>query len=113
MDHTLQTLGHTQSQSQDKASQYVVYVFKRNLDIGAGYVSQVLPAAMERLNWQRDSINDDLVSALTRAEMALQDENVKRVQVFEQKRDKDGHFRTGRMMRHYGPNWLQRLLGLS
>lgn len=93
--------------------QFVVYVFKQSNNGGAGYVSKSLASSMARLNWQRDSVNDDLVSALTRAEMALHNQDVKRVQVFEQKMDSDGHYRVGRMIRHYGANWLQRLLGIG
>ncbi len=93
--------------------QYVVYVFKHSTHDASGYVSKTLPAGMVRLNWERDSLNDDLISALTRAEMALQKDNIKRVQVFEQRADSDRHYRIGRMVRHYGSNWLQRLLGIA
>lgn len=94
--------------------QYVVYVFRSyDHNSSSGYASKRLPTSMARLNWQRDSVNDDLVSALTRAEMALHEDSVRRVQIFEQRVDADGHYRTGRMVRHYGPNWLQKLLGMD
>ena len=93
--------------------QYVVYTFTQSDYHNAGYVSKSLPLGMKRLNWTRDSVNDDLANALTRAEMALQNDQVKRVQIFEQKIDTDGQYRIGRMVRHYGTRWWHALLGMN
>lgn len=76
-------------------SAFAVYVFR---DLARANP----PGKRKRLHWLRAAVCPDLASAMLRAELIRAEPGVRRVQVFEQRRDGDGNAVAGRIVRTLG-----------
>lgn len=92
---------HTHDTDHDDHRSFAVYVFERHGE------------HTKRLSWLRESVCNDLSSALMRAELVRGRPNVTRVQVFEQTKDDEGHLRAGRIVRTFGGSRWRELLGIA
>lgn len=79
--------------------QYAIYVFREQ--------EQEIPvkSPVPHLSWRRESICPTIESAMTRAEIARDQHDVKRVQIYELTLDDNGATRTGRIVKTLAEPW--------
>ncbi len=84
--------------------QYAIYVFREQ------EYDSLLNAPAPHLSWRRESICPTIEAAMTSAEMVRDQENVKRVQIYELMLDKTGVARTGRIVKTLAEPWWKSVL---
>lgn len=85
---------------------YAIYVFREEAQ------EPLIKTPAPHLSWRRESICPTIEAAMTSAEIVRDQDNVKRVQIYELMMDDHGVTRTGRIVKTLGGPWWQSITNI-